>query len=80
MVFTTTGGSPHRTSVSHPGTTSGDSTILDAGARGCPFSEKGDPPSEELAKEGLSRGASVRKNRSDWTSMDPPKGSAPRPP
>ncbi len=59
MVFTTAGGSPPRTSASHPGTTRGDSTSLDAGTRGCPLSEKGDPSSEEFAKEGLSQGASI---------------------
>ncbi len=46
-----------RTSASHPGTTLGVSKSLDAGARGCPVSEKADPSSEELAREGLSRGA-----------------------
>ncbi len=67
MVFTTAGGS--LSSVSHPGTIRGDSTILDTGARGCPLSEKGDPSSEEFAKEGLSRGALVRGTKSDWASM-----------
>ncbi len=36
-----------------------DSTSLDMGARGCPLSEKGDPSSEEFAKEGMLRGALV---------------------
>ncbi len=80
MVFTTAGGSPPRTSMSHPGTTRGDSTSLDAGAIGCPLSKKGDPSSEEFAKEGLLRGALVRGNKSDWASMVPLSGPAPRPP
>ncbi len=76
MMFTTAGGSPPRISASRPGTTRGDSTSLDAGARGCPLSKKGDPSSEEFAKEGLSRGASVLGTKSDWASMVPPKGLA----
>ncbi len=80
MVFTTAGGSPPRTSMSHPGTTHGDSTSLDAGAIGCPLSKKGDPSSEEFAKEGLLRGALVQGNKSDWASMAPLRGPAPRPP
>ncbi len=80
MVFTTAGGSPPRTSMSHPGTTRGDSTSLDAGAIGCPLSKKGDPSSEEFAKEGLLRGALVWGNKSDWASMVPLRGPAPRPP
>ncbi len=69
MVFTTAGGSPHRTSASRPGTTRGDSTSLGVDVRGCPLSEKGDPSSEELAKEGLSRGALVWGTKSDWASL-----------
>ncbi len=79
-MFTTTGVSPPRISTSHPGTIRGDSTSLDANARGCPLSEKGDPSSEEFAKEGLSRGASDLGTKSDWPSKVPPKGLAPHPP
>ncbi len=79
-MFTTAGGSPLRTSASRPGTIRGDSTSLGAGARGCPLSEKGDPSSEEFAKEGLSQGASVLGTTSDWASKAPPRGLAPRPP
>ncbi len=64
---------PPRTSASHPGTTRGDSTSLDAGARGCSLSEKGDPSSEEFAKEGLSQRASVLVTKSDWASKALPK-------
>ncbi len=56
MRATSWGRSP-RISVSHPGTTHGVSTSLDAGARGCPVSEKADPSSEELSREGRSQGA-----------------------
>ncbi len=68
MVLTTSWGRSPRTSTSRPGTIRGDSTSLDAGARGCPLSEKGDPSSEEFAKEGLSRRASVLETKSDWAS------------
>ncbi len=80
IVFTTAGGSPLRTSASHPRTICGDSTSLGAGARGCPLSEKVDPSSEEFAKEGLSRGTSVLGTTSDWASKAQPRGLAPRPP
>ncbi len=80
MVLTTSWGRSPRTSASRPGTIRGDSTSLDAGARGCPLSEKGDPSSEEFAKEGLSRGASVLGTKSDWASKVPPKGLVPRTP
>ncbi len=80
IVFTTAGGSPLRTSASRPRTIRGDSTSLGAGARGCPLSEKVDPSSEEFAKEGLSRGASVLGTTSDWASKAQPRGLAPRPP
>ncbi len=79
-MFTTSGGSPPRTSAARPGTIRGDSTSPDAGARVCPYSEKGDPSSEEFAKEGLSRGASVLGTKSDWASKAPPKVLAPHPP
>ncbi len=79
-MFTTAGGSPPRTSASHPGTTRGDSTSLDMGASGCPLSEKGEPSSEEFTKEWLSRGASVLGTKYDWASKAPPKGHALRPP
>ncbi len=57
IVSATSWGRSPRTSASHPGTTHGVSTSLDAGARWCPVSEKADPSSEESAREGLSRGA-----------------------
>ncbi len=50
------------------------------GATRCPVSESVDPSSEESAKEGLSRGASAQGTRSEWASMAPQAGSAPRPP
>ncbi len=56
IVKATSWGRSSRTSTSHPGTTHGISKSLDAGARGCPISEKADPSSEESAREGLSRG------------------------
>ncbi len=80
MVSTTAGGSPRRISASHPGTTREDSTGLDAGARGCPLSDKGDPSSEEFAKEGLSWGASVLGTKSDWANIAPLRGPAPHHP
>ncbi len=57
IVSATSWGRSLRTSASHPGTIREVSTGLDAGARGCPVSEKADPSSEESAREGLSRGA-----------------------
>ncbi len=57
IVRATSWGRSPRTSASHPGTTHDVSTSLNAGARGCPVSEKVDPSSEESAREGLSRGA-----------------------
>ncbi len=57
IVSATSWGRSPRTSTSHPETTHGASTGLDAGARGCPVSEKADPSSKESAREGLLRGA-----------------------
>ncbi len=57
IVSATSWGRSARTSASHPGTIRGVSTGPGAGAIGCPVSEKADPSSEELAREGLSRGA-----------------------
>ncbi len=54
IVSATSWGRSARTSASHPGTIRG---VYDVGAIGCPVSEKADPFSEELAREGLSRGA-----------------------
>ncbi len=45
----------------------------------CPVSESVDPSSEESAKEGPSRGASALGTRSEWASVAPRAGSAPRP-
>ncbi len=56
-VSATSWGRSPRTSTSHPGTIRGVSTGPDAGASGSPVSEKADSSSEELAREGLSRGA-----------------------
>ncbi len=56
IVSATSWGRSARTSTSHPGTICEVSTGPDAGAIGCPVSEKADPSSEELAREGLSRG------------------------
>ncbi len=41
------------------------------GATGCPVSESADPSSEESAREGLSRGASVPGTKSEWASKTP---------
>ncbi len=57
IVSATSWGRSPKTSTSHPGTICGVSTGPDAGARGCPISEKADPSSEESAREGLSQGA-----------------------
>ncbi len=56
-MLSTSGGKSPSTSASRPGTRHGVSRGLDAGAKGCPVSEKEGPFSEELAREGLSRGA-----------------------
>ncbi len=50
------------------------------GATRCPVSESVDSSSVESAKEGLPRGASAQGTRSEWASMAPQAGSAPRPP
>ncbi len=52
----------------------------DAGAKGCPVSEKADLSSEELAREGLSRGAWVLGTRSFWANMEPLTRPTPRSP
>ncbi len=79
MVSTTSWGRSPRTSASRPGTRHEVSGGLDVGATRCPVSESVDPSSEESAKEGLSRGASDLGTRSEWASMVPRAGSAPRP-
>ncbi len=76
MVSTTDWGRSPRTSASRPGTRHEASRGLDAGAKGCPVSEKTGPSSEEWAKEGLSRGAWVL--RTGWASMVQLTGPAPR--
>ncbi len=53
---------------------------LDTGAISCPISESVDPSSVESAREGLSRGASVPRTRSEWASRVPRAGPAPHPP
>ncbi len=80
IVSATSWGRSPRTFASHPGTIRGVSTGPDAGARGWPVSEKPDPSSEELAREGLSRGAWVSGTRSCWANMEPLTRPAPRPP
>ncbi len=57
IVSATSWGRSPRTPTPHPGTICGVSTGPDAGARGCPVSEKADPSSEESAREGLLRRA-----------------------
>ncbi len=69
-----------RTSASHLGTTRGVSTGPDAGARGCPISEKADPSSKGIDRVGLSRGVWVPGTRSCWANREPLTGPAPRPP
>lgn len=64
MVATTCGGKVPKPSVTRPEPTHVGSTDRDVGARGCPVSEKEGPSSEELAREGLSRGVQVRGTRS----------------
>ncbi len=54
IVSATYRGRSPSTTASHPGTTHGVSTGLEACAKGCPISEKADPSSKELAREGLS--------------------------
>ncbi len=80
IVRDTSWGKSPKTSVSHPGTTLGVSTSLDAGAKGCPISEKADPSSEESDREELLRGAWVPGIRSCWVNMEPLTGPAPRSP
>ncbi len=80
IVSATSWGRSPRTSASHPGTIRGVSTGPDAGARGCPISEKADPSSEESAREGLSQGAWFLGTRSCWANMEPLTIPAPRPP
>ncbi len=53
---------------------------LDTGAISCPISESVDPSSVESAREGLSRGASVPRTRSEWASRVPRAGPGPHPP
>ncbi len=66
MVYTTAGGRPLKSAVSHPGVTHGGSIDLDAGAIWCRAPERGGPSSEECAREVLSRGKWVRETRSGW--------------
>ncbi len=80
MVSTTACGRPLKSAASRPGATHGGSTGLDAGAKWCRAPEKGGPPSEEWAREGLSRGEWVRETRSGWARTARPAGPAPRPP
>ncbi len=80
MVLSTSGGKSPSTSASRPGTRHGVSRGLDAGAKGCPVSEKEGPFSEELAREGLSRGAWVPGTRSGWANRAQLARPAPRPP
>ncbi len=54
MVLSTSGGKSPRTSVSCPGTRHEVSKGLDAGAKGCPVSEKEGSSSEGFTREGLS--------------------------
>ncbi len=68
MVSTTASGRPLKSAASCPGATHGGSTDLDAGAIWCRDPERGDPSSEECAKEGLSQGKGVRETilRGTW--------------
>ncbi len=80
MVLSTSEGKSPRTSASRPATRHGVSRGLDAGAKGCPVSEKEGPFSEEFAREGLSRGARVPGTRSGWANRAQLARPAPRPP
>ncbi len=81
IVSTTASGGPLKSAASCPGATHGGSTDLDASAIWCRAHEKGDPSSEECAREGLSRGKLFGKPGPLWVgNTSRPPGPAPRPP
>ncbi len=80
MVSTTAGGRLLKSTASRPGTTHGVSTDLDTGAMWCRAPERGDPLSEECAREVLSQGKWVQETRSGWAKAAQPAGPSPRPP